>query len=120
MGTLMSASRFPLVRRAWLAAALFVAPVAAQTTKLSVSHALRPTGTVDAFIVSPDGTRVAYVALQNGDSKHELFVVPTDSSASSLQLSAPVPLSGVVQTDVRFTPDGARLVYRANQADLTS
>lgn len=63
----------------------------------------------EAFAISPDGTCVAFSA-QTTDSSHEgLFLASIDGSGTPLQLNAGYFSVG----DLRFSPDGARILYRA-------
>ncbi len=72
------------------------------------------------FWVTPDETRVLYVADQEVDGTSELFVAPLDGSAPARKLSGPmVPGGGIVpfysgRSFLQFTPDG-RVLYEADQ-----
>jgi Tol biopolymer transport system component len=69
------------------------------------------------FALSPDGTRVLYVADQLADNTFELFGAPVDGSAPAIRLNAPFPLGGDVGTLVppAFSADGTRVAYLADQ-----
>jgi Tol biopolymer transport system component len=69
-----------------------------------------------AFDVSSDGTRIVYSAASDVTStRHNLFSVPVDASSSPVQLSN-LTLSGTsVYGNWAITPDGARVVYLAEQ-----
>ncbi len=77
-------------------------------------------GEVEAFQLSPDGTRAVYAAREFGIQ--ELYGVPTDGSAVAVKLNAPLVSGGDVsfclaqgQPHSLFTPDGSRVLYRADQ-----
>ena len=74
-------------------------------------------GRVYAYEVTPDESRVVYLASQNFPNRAELFSVPTDGSGGPTQLSpTPVPNGEVWRGQFRITPDGARVVFAG---DLT-
>lgn len=64
-------------------------------------------------LVSPDGTRVVYLADQDVDEIYELYSVPLAGGAAT-KLSGPMVAAGDV-THASISPDGARVVYRADQ-----
>jgi Tol biopolymer transport system component len=68
----------------------------------------------DAFRVAPDESHLAYLADQDVDEQYELYVVPTDGSRVSTKLSGVLIANGDVQPGYQWTPDGARVVYRAD------
>ena len=71
------------------------------------------------FQVSPDGARVVYRADQDADDVFELFSVPIDASASPVKLSGALVAGGDVaavdSSSFGISPDGSRVVYRADQ-----
>jgi len=88
---------------------LFVAPADGSTPSLKVNDALPagpPAGDVaNLYAISPDASRVVYVADQEEDGLFEVFSVPIDAS------SAPVNLDGGPVATIALTPDGARVVH---------
>jgi len=65
------------------------------------------------YAASPDGTRVAYLgALTPGVI--ELYAAPLDGSAPAQKLS-PTPVAGGDVQAFRFSPDGQRVIYLADQ-----
>jgi Tol biopolymer transport system component len=99
---------------------LFVAPTDGSAAGMRLNPALVLNGAVGtpsgrAFTLAPDGARVAYIATQVSSVRHELFSVPTDGSAAAVRLHALATDGGSVRGDVRFAPDGSRVVYRAGE-----
>jgi WD40 repeat protein len=76
-----------------------------------------------AFRLSPDGRDVVFWADAFALDQKELLLVPADGSAPAVRLNPPpVYLGGVAPESVwgieegfAFTPDGARVLYRADQ-----
>jgi len=66
------------------------------------------------FQVSPDENHLLYLADQDTDEKVELYSVPTDGSRVSTKLNGPLIAQGDVQVDMRWTPDGSRVLFRAD------
>ena len=71
-------------------------------------------GDVQSFQVSPDGSRVVYVADQNTDGVFELFSVPT-AGGTAVRLNPNLVNNGGVSSVFQFSPDGSRVVYIADQ-----
>ncbi len=72
------------------------------------------------FRISPDASRVVYRADQQVDERFELYSVPIDGSASAVKLNGPLVAGGDVAMafgtgDFQVSPDGTRVVYRADQ-----
>ncbi len=66
------------------------------------------------FAISPDGTRVAYVADPVVNERFSAFSVPIEGPST---LSVPLvtaDLAGRDVTSVKFTPDGENVVFRAD------
>ena len=74
-----------------------------------------PGGVVSDFALTPDGTRVVYVADQDVLGRREVFVVPLDGSAAPLRLNAPNPSTRVLQVAPLVAPDGRWVVYAVDQ-----
>jgi hypothetical protein len=68
------------------------------------------------FVVGALG-RVVYVADQETDEEYELFIVPA-AGGGTTKLNGPLTAGGDVAAmvgDFQITPDGQRVVYRADQ-----
>jgi len=71
---------------------------------------------VDRYRISPDGSTVVYQADQDVEDVSELYSVPAVGPASTnVRLNGPLASGGKVHTDYRISPDGSRVVYRADQ-----
>jgi Tol biopolymer transport system component len=102
---------------------LFIAPIRGGGV-LRLSGALVPGGDVgtssasdEAFVLSADGRRVAYVADQDTDEVFELFGASTSGLFPTRKLNLGLP-AGPVRGDVlehQLSADGAWSVYRADQ-----
>ncbi len=95
---------------------LHSAPAAGGSAPIRLNGTLPAAGDVIDFAFSPDGSRVVYRADQQVDERFELYSVPVTGGT-------PVLLNGplVAEGDIPFgafavSPDGARVVYRADQA----
>jgi len=84
-------------------------------TPVDLSGALVAGGEVTEFAISPDAQRVVYCADAVMDQRFELYSVPSDGSAAPLVLNGPLPGGGDVQQQFELTPDGASVVYEADQ-----
>lgn len=100
------------------------APLDGSVAPVRLNANLPSGGDVTAhFALSPDGTRVVFHADQAVDNVFELWSVPSDGSAAPVRLNAPLaggrdvrqPVSAVSDTSFRITPDGARVLYIADQ-----
>jgi Tol biopolymer transport system component len=79
----------------------------------------------DAVAISPDSTRVVYVADQDTDGVVELYSAPIDGSTSPAKLNGPMvpggdvgiyfPLEGELFAPPQISADGGWVVYRANE-----
>jgi len=65
--------------------------------------------------VSPDGSRVLYHADQSTDEVFELFSVPSTGGTPVKLNGALVAGGDVVNFGYRFSPDGSRVIYAADQ-----
>ena len=70
---------------------------------------------VSEFTLSPDGTRLAYLASLPSTGSSNLFVMPADGSAPAVQVNPPLVALGTVYGGFQFSPDSGRLVYQAIQ-----
>lgn len=102
---------------------LFSVPIAGGTA-LRLNGPLVSGGDVVDYAISGDGERVVYRADQDVDEELELYSVPL-AGGSATQVSAPLVSGGDVRTLVvvagdespafGISPDGARVVYVADQ-----
>jgi Tol biopolymer transport system component len=72
----------------------------------------------DSARVSPDSTRVLYIADEDTNEKFELYNVPI-SAGTPNKLSGPLLSQGDV-TAAEFTPDGSRVIYLANEDSVSA
>jgi Tol biopolymer transport system component len=67
------------------------------------------------FLISPDSSRVVYLAEQDTDNVPELYSVPiVGPAASGIKLNPALVAGGVVST-FQISPDSNRVVYQADQ-----
>ena len=67
------------------------------------------------FQFSPDSSRVIYVADQDTDFVNELYIVPSDGG-KAVKVNGELVAGGDVSSqNLQFSPDGSRLLYRADQ-----
>jgi len=84
-------------------------------TAVKLNGPLVEGGWVMEHLVSPDGGYVAYVADQDADGMWELYSVPI-GGGTPVKLNGPLVSGGNVDPEVYgFSPDGAHVVYRADQ-----
>lgn len=67
------------------------------------------------YVISPDSSRVVYVADQETDEQEELYVASIDGSATPIKLNDTLIADGDVFDPVVIAPDGTRVVYRADR-----
>jgi len=73
------------------------------------------------FLLTPDSTRVLYVADQDVDETFELYLAPIDGSERAKKLNGRLVGGGDVATSdsrhsfLQFTPDGTEVVYAADE-----
>jgi Tol biopolymer transport system component len=72
----------------------------------------------DSIRVSPDSSRIIYVADQLIDEVNELFTVPV-TGGTPVKLNHPLPPSANVDDEAEFSPDGSRVMYPVNSNDFT-
>jgi hypothetical protein len=71
------------------------------------------------FGVSPDGSRVVYLANQQTVSAVELYSVPIEGpSSAGVKLNGPLSVGGNV-SGYAISPDGSRVAYGANQDSVS-
>src|SRR5262249_5838250 len=83
-----------------------------------LNGSLGPAADVSAFVLSPDGGRVAFAADPDTDDLFELFTVRIDGSAAALRVSDPVvsPNSVWAEEFFTFTSNGRWLVSGTDAA----
>lgn len=93
---------------------LYSLPADGSGAPLKLNGPMVALGNVVDFLLSPDGSRVVFRADYRVSGVFELDSVPTDGSAPPVRLNGPLVANGVVQSDYAITPDGARVVFRAD------
>lgn len=71
-------------------------------------------GDVNAARVTPDGTRVVFLADLDADEHFELFSAPTDGSAAPVRLNATLTQHGDVSDRFALSPDGLHVAFLAD------
>jgi Tol biopolymer transport system component len=103
---------------------LFSVPLDASQPPIELNPPIVVNGSLDEgdpFEISPDGSRVVYLADQDTYGIHELYSVPIDGSQSAVKLSGQMVSGGDVGDEsttlpsFAITSDSARVVYRADQ-----
>jgi Tol biopolymer transport system component len=94
---------------------LYIVNIASPGVSTRLNPPLSINRDVIDFAISPDGTRVVYRADQDSPDVFELYLVNVANPGVSTKLSAPVTPGGWVRTGFSFSPDGTRVVYRADQ-----
>lgn len=85
------------------------------TAGIRLNGPLAPNGNVASFQISPDSSRVVYRADQEADGLAELFSVPISGPAGPvIKLNGSLVSGGDVFA-YQISPDGGRVVYRADQ-----
>lgn len=92
-------------------------PAAGGSAPVRLNGTLPAAGDVMGFVFSPDGSRVVYLADQQVDERFELYSVPV-TGGTPVPLNGPLVAGGdIPRGDFAVAPDGARVVYRADQAE---
>lgn len=95
---------------------LYVVPLDASSAPTKLSGPLASNEDVKEIQVTPDGAHAAFRAGIGNGGPVDLFLAALDGS-SLFQVNEPIPGDTVGDvTGFRVTPDGASLVYRADQA----
>lgn len=97
---------------------LFAVPIDGSATPLALCGAITPGGNVvtafsRGYRVSPDSSRVVYLADQLVDAQTELFSASLDGSASAVRLSGAIAPNRDVWS-FEISPDSAWVVYRSD------
>ena len=85
------------------------------SNNIQISGALVTGGDVTDFVWSPDSNFIAYRANQDSVLIFELYVATPDVSESDTKVSGDMILTGSVEPIFSWSPDSARVAYRANQ-----
>jgi Tol biopolymer transport system component len=94
---------------------LYIVNIASPGVSTRLNTPLSINRDVIDFAISPDGTKVVYRADQDSPDVFELYLVNVANPGVSTKLSAPVTPGGWVRTGFSFSPDGTRVLYRADQ-----
>jgi Tol biopolymer transport system component len=98
---------------------LFSVPVSGPASAIvQLNPTLVANGDVkNSFKISPDSTRVAYIADQISDERYFPYSVPIDGpSAEAVALYQGILMTGADAQDLAFTPDSTRVVFRFDLA----
>src|SRR5690606_29988544 len=68
----------------------------------------------EAWMPSPDGAQVAYIADQQVKDRHELFTVPADGSKSPVRVSGSLVSGGDVSS-LYWSGDGSSIAFMADK-----
>lgn len=103
---------------------IWSAPIDGSQAALLLTPPLVASGQIWDRDLSPDGSRVVYLADQEIDERFELFSVPTDGSAAAVKLNSPLVAGGDVSLmgfesfegcAIAISRDSSRVVYFADQ-----
>jgi Tol biopolymer transport system component len=99
--------------------ALYSVPIDGSASPVQISLPLPADGYLGGSPkVSPDSTRVVYLARQHNATAVELYSVPIDASESAVKLSPTLPAgAGLTPTAIQLaiSPDSTRVVYTLDQ-----
>lgn len=95
---------------------LYIVSLANPGSPTRLNPALTVNRDVLDFVLSPDGHRVIYRADQDIDQVHELYSVGIATPGVATRLNATLPSEGWVRSGFSFSPDGTRVLYRADQS----
>ena len=94
---------------------LYSVPVDGSALPVRLNSHLVFGGNVVDFALDPTGDRVVYRADGQLVQVFELYSVPVDASAPAVKINAPLVPAGDVQSVFEIGPDGARVIYLADQ-----
>jgi Tol biopolymer transport system component len=96
---------------------LYSAPMDGSGPAVKLNGTLVAAGDVvtDAFAISSDSTRVVYLADQDTDLVNELYSSLLDGSGGMVKLNGSLVAGGEVFREFAITPDGSRVIYRADE-----
>src|SRR6185369_6050979 len=98
-------------------------PLDGSAAGASLTPAFVAGGSVEHYELSPNSDRVVYLADQDVNERFELYSAPFDGSAAAVRLNGDLVANGDVagpafptsEGAFQITPDGQRVVYRADQ-----
>jgi hypothetical protein len=69
------------------------------------------------FLISPDGSRVVYLADQQTNEVFEIYSAPIDGTSAAVKLNGAFVAGGDVESTMDFavSPEGGHVIYRADQ-----
>jgi Tol biopolymer transport system component len=79
-----------------------------------LNPALKPNRDVMDFVISPDGSKVAYRADADADDIYELYLVSVAQPGQATKMNGTLAPNGYVRSGYSFSPDGSKLLYRAD------
>jgi Tol biopolymer transport system component len=91
---------------------VFSAPIGGGSAPVTLNSALVTGGSVQAFVISPDGSRVLYLADQDIDQAIDLYSVPI-GGGTVVKLGGPSHASN--RLFVHLTADSSRAIYGTDQ-----
>ncbi len=99
---------------------LYGVPIDGSAAAVKLSGPLVMNGAIGAFEISPDGTRAVYLADQDTDEVFELYSAPVEGGQPPVKVSGHLVTGGDVAgfgagPAFQITPDGQRVVYRADR-----
>ncbi len=94
---------------------LYSVPIDGHASAVKLSGSMVPGGDVERYAIDALGARVVYLADQEANGKRELYGVAIDGSEAPVELNGSVTRSGDVWPTFGISPDGARVVYIADE-----
>jgi len=96
---------------------VYSAPIDGSAPRVKLNGTMVGGGNVNGnlIVVTPDSTRVLYVADQDTDGVNELYSAPIDGSTPAVKLNAPLVPGGGVIGRFQVSPDSTHAVYVADQ-----
>ncbi len=93
---------------------LYSAPIATANATTKLSGPLVVGGNVNfGFLISPDSTRVVFLADKETNGVEELYSAPIATANAALKISGPLVPSGSALSGFLISPDGVNVVFRA-------
>ena len=90
---------------------IYSIPIAGSTSDLlRLSHYIA--GAVTTWQISPDSSRVVFIAMQDTAGTSELYSIPIRLAGPVVKLNGPLGTNGQVY-EFAISPDGSRVAYRS-------